>query len=195
MTMLKATGAILAGGSSSRLGTDKAVLKMNNHTLLEHAADKLQALLPEVIVIGSDYKKYQIPHIAEYTDLYQNCGPLGGIHAALQYASFDLVLVAACDIPFWNSRLAKLLIRSCAGFDAAVPRLDGYYEPLLAVYSKACLPAVKASLDSRQYKVSGFYAKINVRFIERAELERVCNPEEAFRNINIPDDLRFLPDK
>lgn len=191
--MLQATGAILTGGKSSRMGMDKALLPFGSGTLLEHAVRKMQALFSEVIIVGDDLKGHRYPGVRTIQDIRPGCGPLGGIHTALASAAYEFVFVAACDMPFWRPGLARLLLAACVGHDGAVPAYDGYFEPLLAAYGNTCLPIIEACLDHGRCKVSGFFDSARINFVERSLLNPVCNPVTDFYNINTITDLRNAP--
>lgn len=190
--MLQATGVVLAGGKSSRMGTDKALLLLDNQTLLERSVKKLQEIFAEVVIVDNKEEKYSLPNVKEVSDIYKDCGPLGGIHAALTNSTYDRIFVVACDLPFWGNKLAQLLLKSCRGYDAAVPHIGPYFEPLLAVYKKNCLPAIEDCLDRRFYKVTGFYPMVKINYIKRVILGTVCQPETTFFNINTIEDLHKI---
>lgn len=187
--MLQAAGVVLAGGKSSRMGTDKAMLMLDGRTLLERSVDKLKQSFSEIIIVDNGKVKYNLPGVREISDIYHDCGPIGGIHASLSNAKHDRVFVAACDLPFWGKGLAELLVKSCRGYDAAVPCIGCYFEPLLAVYSKSCLEIIEANLKEKNYKVSELYKSLKVNFIKRDQLDKVCRAEDAFYNINTYDEF------
>jgi molybdopterin-guanine dinucleotide biosynthesis protein A len=184
--MRRVTGAVLTGGKSSRMGTDKALLILEERTLLERSVEKLRQSFAEVVVIGNGKVWYRLPYtgVREFADEYSGCGPLGGIHAALKHAGTERVFVTACDLPFWEKELAELMIEESSGYEAAVPCIGCYFEPLLAVYTKACLPAIEENLNKGNFKVSDLYPQLRVNFVKRDLLDRVCCPETAFCNIN-----------
>jgi molybdopterin-guanine dinucleotide biosynthesis protein A len=91
---------ILAGGNSSRFGTDKAFVPFNNTTLIEHIIEQLNTIFTEVIISAQDPLKYDHLHLTVCQDLLQKTGPLGGIHAGLKTANSDYLFVTACDMPF-----------------------------------------------------------------------------------------------
>ncbi|MGH9571251.1 MAG: molybdenum cofactor guanylyltransferase, partial [Candidatus Angelobacter sp.] len=102
------TGFVLAGGRSTRMGTDKAALPLNGRTLLEHALQIVGQVAGRVLILGSKqlYGKYG----AAIEDLYPGCGPLGGIHAALLNSQTRLNLVIAVDTPFLSAELLRYMV-------------------------------------------------------------------------------------
>ena len=187
--MIQATGAILAGGKSTRMGTDKTLLRIDQQTLLERSVEKMQSIFAEVIIVGYDPAKHRIPGVRTLPDDAIGCGPLGGIQTALRHAVFDTVLIAACDLPFWDAKLASYLIESCDQHDGAVPIVNGYFEPLLAAYRRTCLTAIQDRLDCGVFKFTGFFQDVRIRGITATELEKVCDPQWAFRNLNTMADF------
>lgn len=175
------------------MGTDKAMLRYGGATLLERSVAKMQAFLPEILIVGCPSGKHGISGVRTIPDIHAGCGPLGGIHAALESASHDLIFVTACDMPFWGTALARFLIDSSADYDGAVPAHNGYFEPLLAVYGKSCLPAIEACLSRSQFKVSGFFSSCRINLVDRTLLEPICNPEIDLYNVNTIEDLQRAP--
>jgi molybdopterin-guanine dinucleotide biosynthesis protein A len=123
-------------------------------------------------------------------DIIQRQGPLGGIYTALLFSPAEWVFVKATDMPFLVPGLACLIIDAKEGFDAVVPKLNDYYDPLLAVYNRRCLPAIARELeepDRRQVK--GFYRKIRIRTVPEIEWRKVDPDALSFKNVNTPSDL------
>jgi molybdopterin-guanine dinucleotide biosynthesis protein A len=92
-------------------------------------------------------------------------------------------------MPFVNTRLLDHLVALAADHDAVVPRLDGEAEPFRAIYSRACLGAMRAALDSGKMRVISFFGDVRVRFVEAAEVEQLDPRRLTFFNINTPEDL------
>src|SRR3974390_477672 len=90
-------GFLLAGGKSSRMGVDKAFLKFDGRSLLERGVEALHRVCPVVAIVG-EASKFSNCGVAVVEDIYRNCGPLGGIHAALTHAPAELNLMLAVDM-------------------------------------------------------------------------------------------------
>lgn len=183
------TGIVLAGGGSTRMGRDKASLPWGREDLL-HAV--LRALIPacaRLIVVSNTPRDIAVPEVAVVADIFQGCGPLGGLHAGLAAAVTEYSFVAACDMPFVNGAAVSYMASAAAGFDAAVPFVDGFFHPLHAVYHRRCLASVERALLAGQRRVSDFYPGLALRRISRAELSRF-DPELLMLNsLNRPQDL------
>jgi molybdopterin-guanine dinucleotide biosynthesis protein A len=124
-----------------------------------------------------------------FGDLYPDTGPLGGIYTALSAASHPHVLVVACDMPWLNRPLLEYMTELRHTADVVVPRWDKFPEPLHAVYSKACLEPIREKLEAEMFKITAFYGRVKVRFVERAEIERFDPDGRSFVNVNTPDEL------
>ena len=191
--MLNATGVILAGGKSLRMGTDKAVLMVGREKMVEHIAHMLQRILPEVLISSNDPETCRNLGLPVVTDILDNKVPLCGIHAALSAAKHEYVFVIACDMPFVEDRLVSLLIQEGEGYDVAVPRHGGYLEPLVAVYRKNCIPAIEKYLFEEKKKTDGFFGDVRVNYVDMEEHQDI-DKEAIFFNVNTPQDLKKARD-
>jgi molybdenum cofactor guanylyltransferase len=184
------SGFVLAGGRSSRMGSDKALLQFNGRILLLRTLDLLRALTPDVRIVGPAEKF--APYGRTVEDLYAGCGPLAGIHAALSASSTDLNLILAVDLPFLTEPLLRFLAQQACATDAivVVPRIAGGYQPLCAVYRRAFEQLAKAALESKKNKIDALFASTSARIVDEAELRRVGFTPAMFENLNTPEDLR-----
>ena len=142
-TSVQASGVIMAGGVSRRLGRDKALEVVGGKTLIGRVVDTLTPLTTEVVaVVNRPEQAAAMPlpgHVRVVTDRYPGGGSLGGIFTGLCASAAPWSLVVACDMPFLNAGLLRYLLELTADVDAVVPRLGGRPEPLHALYSKACI--------------------------------------------------------
>jgi molybdopterin-guanine dinucleotide biosynthesis protein A len=183
------TTAIMAGGKSSRMGTDKALVPLLGKPMIEQVLERVSGLGDEQIIITNSPRKYRYLGLPLFSDIYENHGPLGGLHAALAKATYDHVLVVACDMPWLNHALLEYMVSIRRSADVIVPRWTRFPEPLHAVYSKACLEAVTTCLEAETLKLIAFYSQVRVRYLEREELARFDSRGRSFANINTPEDL------
>lgn len=189
---MKATGIILAGGKSSRMGQDKSLLSFKNEPLIKHAVKELQAVVDELIIVSNHKAKYGFSGIKEISDIYPGRGPLGGIHSGLTAATFEHVFVTACDLPFFNGRLARFLLDRRTGYDVVVPQIGNYLQPLFAVYSKRCLPHAESCLRNNIRKVVAFYPMVRVNYVGESLIREITEPERVFFNVNTPRDYEEI---
>ncbi|MGH9588049.1 MAG: molybdenum cofactor guanylyltransferase [Acidobacteriaceae bacterium] len=151
---------VLAGGQSTRMGRDKALLELGGRPLIEHALAKLRALGFSPSIAGSR------PDLARFapviSDNFSHLGPLGGIEAALASSDAEQNLFLAVDLPWLPVEFLRWMMERTNSTHAlaTIPRLQGLPQPLCAVYSRALLPHVKAALAEGDAKV--------IRAVERA---------------------------
>jgi molybdopterin-guanine dinucleotide biosynthesis protein A len=183
------TGVVLAGGSSRRLGFNKAFAEVGGKPIIERALAVLESLFDEVFIVALDAELYEKLDSPVYTDLLPGNGALGGVHAALSYASGEASFICACDMPFLNPRLIGRMVESAPGADVVLPRSPKGLEPLHALYGRGCLPAVERAIESGELKLTSYFSQLAVRVVEGEELERLDSGGLSFFNINSAEDL------
>lgn len=189
------SAVILAGGKSRRMGQDKRRLKLwgeHGPNLLEHTIAIVGQLCAEVVVVLNDAEQWpQLPARC-VADAYPNSGPLGGIYTGLCAIDQLRALVVACDMPFLNEQLLSFLMRYATEYDALIPRtvspgttrnMSGL-EPLHAIYTRACLPALRASLDAGELQIAAFLAAVRAVFVEPHEYQQLDPTGRSFMNLN-----------
>ncbi len=182
----KITGVVLAGGQSRRFGRDKGVYLYKGKPLVLRAVDSIRPLCDEILVSTNNpeaYTQFGLPLIA---DIFQGCGPLGGIHSGLTHAHHNTVLFIACDTPNVPVSIYHVLLNNMHAHDAIMPAHGNYIETLCAVYHKRCLPQIKESLKNGVYKILDAHNNMNVRYFPVGK-EDFYSPE-IFHNINYQND-------
>ncbi len=185
----KLTIAIMAGGQSSRMGVDKSFVLFEGRPMIEIVLEAVAGLGDETLLITNKPTEYKHLNLPMVGDIYPDHGPLGGIFTAVHAAAHSHVLVVACDMPWLNRSFLDYMISLRETADVIVPRWEKFPEPLHAIYSKACLDPVEAKLKEKRLKITGFFGQVNVRFVEREEIERFDKDGRSFANINSPQDL------
>ena len=147
--MPAATGFVVAGGRSARMGLDKALLPWGDGTLLDHALRRLQAVCGEARILSGPEPRYVDRGVPVITDIVKNAGPLAGIHAGLLHLDAPAGLFLAVDVPLVPSVVLAALLRASDGHDAAVPVVNGQPEPLCAVYRQSCREQQGASEEDQ----------------------------------------------
>lgn len=184
------TGFVLAGGRSSRMGTDKAALLLNGRTLLQHAIEIVGSVTRgPVAILGSRELYSGYGQVIE--DLYPGCGPLAGIHAALSHSRTRFNLIIAVDTPFLSPQLLSYMATRAmeSGAVVTVPEIGGYTQPLCAVYSSEFLPIAENALKDGAFKIVPLFPKDLTCIVTEAELARFAFNPEMFENLNTPEDL------
>lgn len=188
--MIEAAAIILAGGKSSRMGQNKALVRVTEGGILEGIIRVLSPEFPEII-ISANNDSFASLNIKTVTDIYKDRGPLGGIHSGLLAAGYDTGFFMACDMPFTDIGLVQYMIEAAPGYDAVVPKTGEYFQPLFAVYTKNCLQAIDRQLRRGHNKIISFFPEIRVRHIGFEEIIKFGDPEKLFFNVNTPNDLRI----
>ncbi|MEZ5353474.1 MAG: molybdenum cofactor guanylyltransferase [Bryobacteraceae bacterium] len=182
---MKSTGAagfVLAGGQSSRLGRDKALLPYRGTTLLNHVAEQVRVAAGSATVIGNP-DRYRKLGLAVLADGRPGMGPLAGIETALSAGLGEWNLVVACDMPNLEGEWLGGLMRAAADVDCDVlmGRSASGLEPLCAVYHARALGAVSAALDAGVRKVTEALRSLQVAHFE-------IDNQRVTANVNTPED-------
>ena len=178
---------ILAGGASSRMGTDKAQLRLEQQTFTERIAETLLELTDSVSIVGRDSDDSSLPSVA---DVYPKWGALGGIHAALAACAREWAIVVACDLPFVTSELFSYLATQRMDHDAVVPiQADGRPQPLAALYRvDPCGQRATELIEAGRRRPQDLLDAVNTRWVAFDELRNFARAQSFFVNINTPDD-------
>jgi molybdenum cofactor guanylyltransferase len=180
---------VLAGGRSTRMGADKAFVMLEGRTLLARALELARTVTDNVCIVGSAEKFTAFGQVVE--DVFRECGPLGGIHAALRASAAELNLMLAVDVPFVPVALLRYLVMRARDSDAiaTVPRAGGGWQPLCAVYRREFGDIAEKALRAGRYKIGALFADANVQAIEEEELAGVGFSAASFRNLNTREEL------
>src|ERR1044072_7961890 len=178
---------ILAGGASSRMGTDKSQLLIERQTFADRIAETLSQVANSVTLVGAHAERSSLPRVA---DVYPQWGALGGIHAALAACNSEWAIVVACDLPFVTAELFSFLAAERLDHDAVVPiQPDGRPQPLTALYRvDPCLPRATELIETGHRRPLDLLNAVNTRWIEFNRLTNLAQSESFFVNINTPSD-------
>lgn len=183
------TVAVLAGGHSSRMGTNKSFVMLAGKTMIQHVLDRVQPLDAAIILIANQQELYRSLGLPVFSDVLPDAGSLGGIYTALTYSPTEYVLCVACDMPYLNPALLHYLASLGGTADIIVPRIRGYPEALHAIYRKTCLEPIRQKITEDRLKVIGFYDQMRVQYVAEAAV-RDYDPElRSFQNVNTPEQL------
>ncbi len=183
------TAFVLAGGKSTRMGTDKAFVTFDGQTLLARALKAARSVTGDVYIVGSREKFVEFAPVIE--DEFPGCGPLGGIHAALDSSSSDLNVIVAVDLPLVTPALLQFLIERARDSKATVtaPKTARGWQPLCAIYRREFANLAETALRAGRYKIDALFDETRVFAISEDELRSGGFGAEAFRNLNTPEDL------
>jgi molybdenum cofactor guanylyltransferase len=184
-------GAVLCGGLSRRMGTDKALLCFEGVSLVERAVARLRGVC-EPVVIAPGGHDIEVPGCATVDDAAHDAGPLAGLLAALRASPHQLLAVVAVDMPWVDPALIVLMAARCAGLDAIVPLSEHGPEPLHAVYARSAIAACEAAVGGEDRSLRGVLAHLQVGYVTEAEW-RAAGIDPGFaRNLNTPEDLEAV---
>ena len=181
---------ILAGGRSTRMGTDKAFVTFAGRTLLARALNVARSVTSDVRIVGDPVKFSPFAPVIE--DLVPGCGPLAGIHAALRASTAEFNLILAVDMPFVSPALLHFLIsraQESASAIVTVPRSARGWQPLCAIYRRQFGVAAEKALRAGHYKIDALFAPPETQAIEVLALEQAGFAPDIFRNLNTPEEL------
>ncbi len=186
---MKVSAAVMAGGKSRRMGRDKAWIDFGDgRPIIARVVEALAEIADEVVVVAND-ERYHSLGLRVVPDRFPEGGALGGIATGVGAAAHDLVLVAACDMPFLEPDVFRLLLSRAEGFDAVVPRIAGDFETLHALYRRSCLAPMERALAAGRLRVVSFFGEARVRELGEAELRAVDPALRSFTNVNTPEEL------
>ena len=186
------TGIILAGGKSSRMGTDKALMQFQGEKLIERTMRTFRSVFPQIMIITNTPLDYLDQDAGIATDIFPGKGPLGGIYTGLFYSPTEYAFVAACDQPFFNPEFICHMIDRIGPYDIVVPQTERGPEPLHAIYSRKCVGRIHALLGENRLKITGFYKSFRTLYIPSAEYSKFEPGEKMFYNMNTLSDLEKI---
>jgi molybdenum cofactor guanylyltransferase len=181
---------ILAGGKSTRMGRDKALLEYEGRILLARALDMARSVTREVRIVGKQEKFAAFAPVVE--DIFRDCGPLGGIHAALRASGSELNLILAVDMPFVSAGFLQYLVAQAQAVPNAVvvvPAAGGRRQPLCAIYRRQFAYLAENALSCGEYKIDRLFDGICTRTISPEELATAGFAPSVFCNLNTPEEL------
>lgn len=188
------TGVILAGGASSRMGRNKALLEVAGCPIITRIYRTLASLFHEVIVVTNSPHEYTFLPCRKVPDVYPDCGSIAGLHSALVHSGTAHSFVTACDMPFIDQSVIRhLCMLQHEGYDAVIPFSVGGQEPLHAVYSSSCTDVFESAIQNGERKILDILRRVNVREVAYDEVQSVAGPEIAsFVNVNTPEEYEEI---
>jgi len=187
--------AIMAGGQSRRMGQDKAWLEVGGQPVIERVLTRVKPLADDVFISANAPDKYQQFGLRIVPDIYPYQAALGGIFSAITAARHSHVLIVACDMPFLNIDLLSYLISLASTAEVIAPLIESDQpQPMHAVYSKNCLPAIQSCLLAGRLRLVDFWGDVSVHYVKRDEIARFDPDFYSFVNLNTPEDWRKAQD-
>jgi molybdopterin-guanine dinucleotide biosynthesis protein A len=201
---LETTGALLAGGRSSRMGRDKGPLMIGGKPMIEHVIARLRPQVHRILISGNDkepYSGYCLPvvrdSIGDGESGEERAGPLAGLHAALLWALSEtpdarFLLTVPVDTPFFPRDLTQRLAEGLHAADAtsAIAASGGRQHPVVGLWSIALLAAVTASIQDGLRAMHRFAEQQKSVVVEFPSITARGVSVDPFFNVNTPDDLQ-----
>ncbi len=205
---MSASGIILAGGASRRMGRDKAWIEFKGRPLIAHVVERLQQVADDILIVSDGVRSYEELGVRVIPDILPGRGPLGGMYSGLSAARHDAAVVVACDMPFLDPHLLSYMLSLTESFEVVVPvakdpsktgqkkhrgpsALEANLHPLHAVYTRGCRDPIRARLDAADLRVISFYPDVRVRVVSAAEIDRFDSRRLSLFNANTPGQLEL----
>lgn len=173
------TGILLAGGKSSRMGTDKGMVMLNGKKLAAHILDAMKPVVDHLIIVANN-RYYDAFGYSVFSDVVKDCGPMGGIYTGLINSNTRKNLVLSCDIPYVTSRMLTFILAHAEDAEIIFPSVEGNPEPLCAVYDQTCAEKIRMLIDKRELKMQDALRQFKTKELPLTKEEAGNN----FININ-----------
>lgn len=176
----------MAGGKSSRMGTDKGLLLFRGIALIERVIAQLRPLFNKIVIVSNnpEYGRFGLEVIE---DMIRDKGPAGGIHAALTNTTSDKVFIVSCDMPFITSAAVEHIIRHQINSQITIPSYKGTSQPLFGLYSKDCVSQWEQLIKQKIIKLQEMVNHFDLLKMD-TDHEHEFN-DILFTNINDKNDL------
>jgi molybdopterin-guanine dinucleotide biosynthesis protein A len=188
--VLSASGIILAGGESRRMGgVNKALLEVGGRRIIERIALVLEHIFEEVIVVTNSPGEFAFLGLPMFTDIVPGFGALGGLYTGLHKCRGAHGFLAACDMPFLVESVIRHLVGLAETHDVVVPCIQHHLEPLHAVYARGCIPYIEKLMAQSDLRILNFFHEVDVLEVREDDLT-LLDPDLRFAmNLNTPEDL------
>ena len=182
---------ILAGGKSTRMGEDKALLRVGNERIIDRIIKQF-ADCGELVISCADREDYSFTGIKCVADENEGIGPVEGIRRILTETECDHVFVCASDMPFVTKDAKRYLEQFISPeYDAYVFADEVHIHPLCAIYSKSILPVIEEAIASGNYRIREVLDRVRTNYIDMSlsGLDR-----KTVSNINTKEEYYSLSD-
>lgn len=190
-------GLILAGGKSTRFGTDKAAAPLAGRPMLQWVVDALAGVCEEIVIVAA--LGQELPAVATEVpvtiarDLYAAKGPLAGLVSGFQAVRHPLCFAVSCDVPLVRPELVGVLAEAASGHDIACPLVGGFMEPLVAVYRPAaCFPVFRDFVERDILKITAAFGPLDLVLVAESDVRSADPDLESFLNANRPEVLEDI---
>ncbi len=183
---------ILAGGQSSRFGSNKALAEWNGHCVIEEIINRISFIAERVFIITNDFAPYSFLNVPMFTDSYKNCGPLAGIHSALKNSDANRVFILGCDMPLVSAELVEWMWNLPTWAPVVICLGEKGLEPLHAIYHSSLIPIIEHAFRKKELAIRNFLTDIPKRVITPREIKTVYHSLACLKSANTPTELERL---
>lgn len=197
------TGIILSGGLSSRMGTDKALLRISDRTIIERTLDLMSNIFENILLSTNDFESYRFLGLPMVADVYKDHGPISGVHAALVASTSNKNFFLSCDLPLMCEKMIRYIVTFDSVSPISITTANERVQPLCGVYHKSLIPVIEKMIsDSTRLKKENGKSSVSIKqLIEKAGAEIIETgslpfyKEDLFFNMNSPDDFEIIKQK
>jgi len=187
---METTCAILSGGRSTRMGRDKALVRIGGRTLVKCAYDVARKVFKRIIVVSSLHEAMDGVDAPIVEDVLPIPGSLTGIASALMHAETPYVFVLGSDMPFVTPEAMAYVVDAWRGEDIVIPRTDAGLEPMHSLYGRSCISPILSAIERRNMKVIDLLSLVPVKVLPPGPIF-MNRGVSVFTNINTEEDLRI----
>ncbi len=185
----KISVGILAGGESSRMGQNKALIQIGKERIIDRLTSEF-ASYPEVIISAAEHGIYEELGLKVVYDEHRKTGPIEGIRRVLSCAAGEYVFICAADMPYVSRDLVAYLSGYISSdYDCYVIADEDHIQPLCAIYSKKVLPVIEELISEGRYRLREIFGRVSTRYVS---LEYTDFDKKTVRNINTKEDLKEI---
>jgi molybdenum cofactor guanylyltransferase len=180
---MQVTAIILAGGKSSRMGTDKGLVGYGGLSLVQYSIKACEIITKDILIStrNQDYIRFGYPLVA---DNFTERGPVGGLEAALSASRTELNIICPCDMPGINADILKMLLMECQATMAVVAKdPEGKIYPVLGVYNRTAIPVIREQIRLGEYRMTRLLQRLDAKTVLVEAVSQLVN-------FNFPEDLQ-----
>lgn len=186
------TGVLIAGGKSRRMGHDKRFLQVGGRSVFDQTLSLLMKTFAEtIVVLAEPIESLDVRGCRVVYDAIPGAGSLGGLYTGLISATQARIFAVACDMPFLDVGVVRFMVSCDDVADVVVAELGGRFQPMHAVYSKRCVPFLRAMAECKDLKIHKLFLtkELRVTVLGESEFFPLGAGGRSFQNINTPQDL------
>lgn len=186
------SGIILAGGNASRLdGREKAFLEIDGTRMIDRILSVYREIFEDIVVVTNNPSSFIDMDVTIVPDIIAKRSSMTGLHAGLFFSRNEMAFVSACDSPFIEKAMIKLVLSSMKPhYDAVMPvHGKGFYEPLCAAYSRRLVRVFEKSLSNDVFTIREALAERRLIPIPEERLRKADPELISFFNVNTIEDL------